>query len=84
MMMHVMFMDVNLRDKRSDHDCNVVHEIVRVNISLVSCPPHVAPRVTTAMYVYLSARGDNRPHLMSRRGSRPQIEIRSRVGDSRI
>ena len=57
MMMHVVFVDVNFRDKRRDHDCNVVHEIVRVDISLVSCPPHVAPGVTAAMYVYLAPAG---------------------------
>ena len=48
MMMHVVFVDMNFRDKWRDHDCNVVHEIVRVDISLVSCPPHVAPGVTAA------------------------------------
>ena len=77
MMMHVVFVDMNFRDKWRDHDRNVMHEIVRVDISLVSCPPHVAPGVTAAMYVYLDARGNDRLHLMARRGSRPQIEIRS-------
>jgi hypothetical protein len=52
MMVHVVFVNMNFRHKWRDHDCNVVHEIVRVDISLVSCPPHVTPRVTTAMYVY--------------------------------
>ena len=64
MMMHVVFVDVNFRDKWRDHDCDVVHEIVRVHVSLVSCPPHVAPGVTAAVYVYLGARGNDRVHLM--------------------
>ena len=82
MMMHVMFVDMNFVDKRRDHDCNVVYEILRVDVPLVSCPPHVAPSVTAAMYIYLGSRGNDCPHLMSRRGPRPQIEIRSRMGDS--
>jgi hypothetical protein len=49
MMMHVMFMDVNFMHKWLDHDCNVVHEIVRVNVPLVSCPSHIAPGVAAAM-----------------------------------
>ena len=84
MMVHVVFVDMNFRDKWRDHDCDVVHEIVRVDVSLVSCPPHVAPGVTAAMYVYLGARGNDRLHLMARRGSRPQIEIRSCVGDGSV
>jgi hypothetical protein len=84
MMMHVMFVDMNFMDKRRDHDCDVVRKIVRVHVSLVSCPAHVAPGVTAAVYVYLGARGNDRLHLMARRGSRPQIEIRSCVGDSSI
>ena len=84
MMMHVVFVDMNFRDKRRDDDCNVVHEIVRVDVSLVSCPPHVAPGVTAAMYVYFAPAGNDRPHLMGRRGPRPQIEIRSRMGDGGV
>ena len=84
MMMHVVFVDVNFRDKRRDHDCDVVHEIVRVHVPLVSCPPHIAPSVTAAVYVYLCARGNDRLHLMACRGPRPQIEIRSCVGDGSV
>jgi hypothetical protein len=84
MMVHVVFVDMNFRYKRRDHDCDVVHEIIRVDVSLVSCPPHVAPGVTAAVYVYLGARGNDRVHLMARRGSRPQIEIRSCVGDGSV
>ena len=84
MMVHVVFVDVNFRDKWRDHDRNVMHEIVRVDISLVSCPPHVTPGVTAAVYVYLGARGNDRVHPMTRRGSRPQIEIRSCVGDGSV
>ena len=36
MMMHVVFVDMNFRDKRRDHDCDVVLEIIRVDVSLVS------------------------------------------------
>jgi hypothetical protein len=46
MMMHVMFVDVHFVDKWGDHDCDVVREIIRVNVTLVSCPAHVAPGVT--------------------------------------
>jgi hypothetical protein len=53
MMMHVVFVDVNVRDKWRDHDCDVVLEIIRVDIALVSCPTHVTPGVTAAAYVYL-------------------------------
>jgi hypothetical protein len=84
MMMHVVFVDMNVRDKWRDHDCNVMHEIVRVDISLVSCPPHVTPGVAAAVYVYFSARGDDCPHLVNRRGPRPQIEIRSCMGDGSV
>ena len=84
MMMLVMFVDMNFMDKWRDHDCNVVHEIVRVDVPLVSCPAHVAPSVTATMYIYLGVRGNDRPHLMARRGSRPQIEIRSRMGDGSV
>ena len=84
MMMHVMFVDVNFIDKWGDDDRDVVHEIIRVYVPLVSCPTHVAPGVTAAMYVYLGARGNDRPHLMARGGARPQIEIRSCVGDGSI
>jgi hypothetical protein len=84
MMMLVMFVDMNLMDKWRDYDCNVVHEIVRVGVPLVSCPAHVAPSVTAAMYVYLGTCGNDRLHLMARRGSRPQIQIRSGVGDSSV
>ena len=80
MVMHVMFVDMNM-DKWLDHDSNVVHEIVRVDVSLVSGPPHVAPGMTAAMYVYRSARGNDRLHLVARGGARPQIEVRSCVGD---
>ncbi len=64
MMVHVVFVDVNFRDKWRDHDCNVVHEIVRVDVPLVSCPTHVAPGVTAAVYVDFCASRDDRPHLM--------------------
>ena len=47
MMMHVMFVDVHFVDKWRDHDCDVVHEIIRVNVPLVSWPAHVAPGVTS-------------------------------------
>jgi len=77
MMMHVMFMDMNFMDKRRDHDCNVVREIVRVDIPLVSCPPHVAPSVTAAMYVYRSVRGNDRLHLVACRG--PDRKLRFAV-----
>ena len=52
MVMHVMFMDMNFTDKWRDHDRDVVHEIVRVDVTLVSCPPHVAPGMTATLYVY--------------------------------
>jgi len=55
MMMHVMFVDMNFIDKWRDNDCDVVREIIRVYVPLVSCPTHVAPGVTAAMYVYLGA-----------------------------
>jgi hypothetical protein len=84
MMMHVMFVDMNFMDKRRNHDCNVVHEIVRVDVPLVSCPAHVAPGMTAAMNIYLGARGNDRLHSMARRGPRPQIEIRSCVRDSSV
>ena len=72
--MHVMFVDMNV-DKRLDHDSNVVHEIVRVDVPLMSCPPHVAPGVTATVYVYGGTSGNDRLHLMARRGPRPQIEF---------
>ena len=83
MMMHVMFMDMNM-DKRFDHDRHVVHEIVRVDVPLVSGPSHIAPGVAAAMDVYRSARRNDGLHLVARRGARPQIEIRSCVGDSGV
>ena len=64
MMMHVVLVDMNFRGKWRDHDCDVMLEIIRVDVSLVSCPTHVTPGVTAAVYVYLGARGDDRPHLM--------------------
>ena len=84
MMVHVMFMDMNFMDKWRDHNGNVVLEIIRVHVSLVSCPTHVAPGMTAAMYIYFGARGNNCPHLMGRRWPRPQIEIRSCVGDGSL
>ena len=83
-MMHVMFVNMNFMDEWRDHDCDVVREIIRVYVPLVSGPTHVAPGVTAAMYVYFSARGNDRFHLMARRGSRPQIKIRSCVCDGRV
>jgi hypothetical protein len=35
MMMHVMFVGINVMDKWRDHDCNVVYEVVRVDIPLM-------------------------------------------------
>ncbi len=71
MMMHVMLVDMNFLDKWRDHDCDVVREVIRVYIPLVSCPSHVAPGVTAAMYVYLGARRNDRLHPMARRRARP-------------
>ena len=45
MMMHVMLVDMNFMDKWRDNDCDVVGEIIRVYVPLVSCPTHVAPGV---------------------------------------
>jgi hypothetical protein len=84
MMMHVMFVDMNFMDKWRDHDGDVVREIIRVHVPLVPYPAHVAPGAAAAVYVYLGARGNDRPHLMARRGSQPQIEIRSCVGDGSL
>ena len=63
--MHVMFVDMNM-DKWLDHDSNVVHEIVRVDVSLVSWPtpcstrydrsyvcPLKCPRYDTAFTLWL-------------------------------
>ena len=69
MMMHVMFMDVNFMDKWRDHNRNVMCKIVRVDVPLVSCPAHVAPGVTAAVYIYLSAGRYDRLDLMARRGA---------------
>ena len=83
-MIRVMLVDMNNMDKRRDHDRDVVHEIVRVDVTRVSCPPHVAPGVTAAVYVYRSASGNDRFHLVARGRARPQIEVCSCVGDSRV
>jgi hypothetical protein len=84
MMVHVVFVDMNFRYKRRDHDCDVVHEIIRVDVSLVSCPPHVAPGMAAAVNVYFSASGNDRLHLVTHGGARPQIEVSSCVGDSSV
>ena len=39
MMIHVMFVDMNFMDKWGDHDCDVVREIVQVDVPLVSARP---------------------------------------------
>ena len=70
--------------KRRNHDGDVMPQIVRVHVPLVSGPAHVAPGVTAAVYVYRGARGNDRLHLMARRGSRPQIEVRGGVGDGSV
>ena len=51
----VMLVDVDNMDKWRDHDRDVVREVVRVDVTLVSCPPHVAPGMTAAMNVYRGA-----------------------------
>jgi hypothetical protein len=84
MMMHVMFVDMNFMDKWRDHDCNMVHKIVRVDVALVSRPAHVEPTMTAAVYIYLGARGNDRLHLVARRGPRSQIEIRSCARDGSL
>jgi hypothetical protein len=66
MMVHVMFMDMNFMNKWRDHNGNVVLKIIRVHISLVSCPTHVAPGVTAASDVYCRARWNDRLHRVAR------------------
>ena len=36
MMMHVVFVDMNFMNQWRDHGCDVVLEIIRVDVSLVS------------------------------------------------
>ena len=54
-MMHVMLWSMNFMDKWRDHDCDVVREIIRVYVPLVSCPSHIAPGYSVTMFYPLSA-----------------------------
>src|SRR5580704_7005545 len=83
-MIRVMFVDVDNMDKRRDHDRDVVREIIRVDVTRVSCPPHIAPGMTTAVYVYCSASGNNGLDLVAHGGAGSQIEISRCVGDSSV
>ena len=78
MVMHVMFVDMHFMDKGRDHDCNMVHEIVRVDVPLASCPPHVAPGATAAAVdVYCSTSGNDCLHLWLVEG--PDLKLRFAV-----
>ena len=72
-MMRVMLVDMNNMDKRRDHDRDVVPEISRVDVTHVSCPPHITPGMAAAMYVYCRAGRNDRLHLVVHGGARPQI-----------
>ena len=70
-------MVVHVRDMRDHTDWGgyVVNEIVATHVSLASRPRRVAPLMAAAMYVNLSAGGNDRANRMLGAGATPQIQI---------
>ena len=70
-------MVVHVRDMRDHTDWGgyVVNEIVATHVSLASRPRRVAPLMAAAMYVNLSAGGNDRANRILGAGAAPQIQI---------
>lgn len=70
---------VNMDDEGRDNDRDMMPKVSGVDVTHVPSPPHVAPSMTAAMYVYRRPGRNDGPDLVVRGGTSAQIEVRSRV-----
>jgi hypothetical protein len=66
-------MDMNDVDNRRNHDCDVVPQVIRVDVTRVSGPPDIAPSMTAAMNVDRRPRGNDGFDLVVHRWTRAHI-----------
>ena len=68
-----MLMDMSHMNYRCHFHCNVVHQVLMVNVPDMSGPRHVAPSVAATFDIDRRSRRNDRLDLMMRTGSRSQV-----------